>query len=116
MRFLEKSKAHWKAKAQALEKEKAHLKAQAQEQERPQEAPIALKKRLKAPFLSPDFSVYPPQHTYSLGLITLSLLLQVSACVGLRGVENILQIMTQFFPFLRRSLPGAAIVFGCCGF
>ena len=49
--------------------------------------------------MSPDFSVYPPQHTYSLGLITLSLLLQVSACVGLRGVEKVVQIMTWFFPF-----------------
>lgn len=61
--------------------------------------PRAKKKRLNPPFWSPDFSVYPPQHTYSLGLITLSLLFQLSACVGLRGVEKILQIMTQFFPF-----------------
>jgi len=53
VRFLEKSKAHWKAKAQALEKEKAHLKAQAQEQERPQEAPIALKKTAEGPLLVP---------------------------------------------------------------
>ena len=59
----------------------------------------AKKKRLNSPFLSPDFSVYPRQHTYSLGLITLSLLLQLSACVGLRGVEKIMQIMTCFFPF-----------------
>ena len=53
VRFLEKSKAHWKAKAQTLEKEKAHLKAQAQEQERPQEAPIALKKTAEGPLLVP---------------------------------------------------------------
>ena len=47
----------------------------------------AKKKPLNPPFLAPSFSVYPRQHTYSLGLITLSLLLQLSACVGLRGVE-----------------------------
>ncbi len=49
--------------------------------------------------MSPGFSVCPRQHTYSLGLITLSLLLQLSACVGLRGVEKVLAILTQFFPF-----------------
>ena len=59
----------------------------------------AKKKRLNPPFLAPSFSVCPRQHSYSLGLITLSLLLQVSACVGLRGVEKILQILHLFFPF-----------------
>jgi len=49
--------------------------------------------------LAPSFSVCPRQHSYSLGLITLSLLLQVSAWVGLRGVEKILQILHLFFPF-----------------
>ena len=44
VRFLEKSKAQWKSKAQALEKEKAQLKAKAQEAERQRAAPIPLKK------------------------------------------------------------------------
>jgi len=57
------------------------------------------KKRPDSSFLAPTFSVCPRQHTYSLGLITLSLLLQVSAHVGLRGTEKVMQIMTRFFSF-----------------
>ena len=34
-----------------------------------------------------------------MGLITLSLLLQLSAGVGLRGVEKVVEILTRFFPF-----------------
>ena len=49
--------------------------------------------------VAPGFSVCPRQHTYSLGLITLSLLLQLSALVGLRGVAKVVEIMTRFFPF-----------------
>ena len=43
-------------------------------------------------------AVRPRYHSYSLGLITLSLLLQLSAGVGLRAVEKILSILPQFFP------------------
>jgi hypothetical protein len=44
VRFLEKSKAQWKSKAQALEKENAWLKAQVQAEDGQREASIALKK------------------------------------------------------------------------
>lgn len=101
VRFLEKSKAEWKSRARALEKENAHLKAQAPPGAIQGEAFPPLKKNADTPVLSlaPGFSVYPRHHTYSLGLITLSLLLQVSACVGLRGVEKVGQVLTRFFPF-----------------
>jgi len=49
VRFLEKSKAQWKGKAQALEAENAHLKAKAQEEAWPQEASIRLKKTAESP-------------------------------------------------------------------
>ena len=48
--------------------------------------------------------MFPRDHSYSLGLITFSLLLLVSACTGLRCVEKILGILNTFFP-LARSTP-----------
>ena len=107
VRFLEKSKAEWKSRAQALEAEKAHLKAPTPPRRVQREAQSGAKKKASEPpvlSLAPSFSVGPRQHSYSLGLITLSLLLQVSAGVGLRGVEKVLQIINQFFP-LPPSIP-----------
>lgn len=53
--------------------------------------------------IAPSFSVWPRQHDYSLGVITFSILLQVSALVGLRGVEKVLQLLTLFFPLFQST-------------
>ena len=55
-------------------------------------------------FSAPGFFVIPPNHSYSIGLVSLCVLLQVSALVGLRCVEKVLRILNAFFPFTR-SIP-----------
>ena len=99
VRFLEKSKDNWKARAKALEAENARLKAQAEKMRIQQEGQTEVKKNANptAISLASSFAVIPRQHTYSLGLITFSMLLLVSALVGLRCVGKILKLMSPFF-------------------
>lgn len=106
MRFLEKSKDEWKAKAQALEAENATLKAQVGVVSMLAEAPVEKKNSSSITALSlvPGFDILLGQHYYPLGLITLSVLLLLSACVGLRCGEKILKLLNAFFP-LPRSTP-----------
>ena len=89
---------------QALAAENARLKAQAPPPRVPPEEDPAQKKKaaesavLSLAPLAPSLAVWPRHHSYSVGLITLSLLLPLSACVGLRSVEKILHLLTLFFP------------------
>lgn len=53
--------------------------------------------------IAPSFFLWPRHHEYSLGVITISTLLQVWACVGLRCVEKVLQILTVFFPLFQST-------------
>lgn len=106
VRFLEKSKDEWKAKAKALEAENATLKAQIGVVSMLAEAPAEKKNSSSTTALSlvPGFDILLGQHYYPLGLITLSVLLLLSACVGLRCGEKILKLLNAFFQ-LPRSTP-----------
>ena len=99
VRFLEKSKDGWKARAKALAAENADLKAQAEQMRVQQEVQTEVKKNANptAISLASSFAVIPWHHAYSLGLITFSVRLLISACVGLRCVEKILKLMASFF-------------------
>lgn len=50
--------------------------------------------------IAPTFSVIPPHHSYSVGLVSLCVLFQIHALVGSRCVEKVLTILNAFFPFV----------------
>jgi hypothetical protein len=106
VRFLEKSKDEWKVRVKALEAENARLKAQVEQIKDSVAAQTEVKKKASESSLmgiTPSFSVWPRHHDYSLGVITFAILLQVSALVGLRGVEKVLRLVTLFFPLFQST-------------
>ena len=54
--------------------------------------------------VAPSFSVIPAHHSYSVGMVSLCMLLHLSARVGLRCVEAVLQVLNVFFP-LPQAIP-----------
>lgn len=54
--------------------------------------------------IAPSFFVIPPNHSYSVGVMSLCVLFQISALVGLRCVEKVLTILNSFFP-LPQAIP-----------